>query len=162
MLLALHDDVCWNGREADRRLCFVHVLAAGTAGPHHVGAYVIFVDIDLDAIVDHRKHDDAGKGSVTPRVGIEWRNAHQPMHAVFTLEPPICVMALDHDGRRLDPGTLALTLFDPVDFVTVRFRPTNIHAHEHTSPILAFGATSTGVNFKVAVVGVGIARQEHL
>ena len=70
-----------------------------------------FVDVDLDAVVDHRIDRDAGKRRVPPRVGIERRDAHQPVHAGFGLQPAVGVVALDLDGRRLDAGLFALRLF---------------------------------------------------
>ena len=40
-------------------------------------------------------------------------------------------------------------------------RPAHIHAHEHVCPVLALGAAGAGVNFEIAVVGVGFARKQR-
>ena len=61
VLLTFDDGVGRNMRQSHRRLGLVNVLAAGTARTHDVGANVLLVDLDLDAIVYHRKHNDAGK-----------------------------------------------------------------------------------------------------
>ena len=42
----------WVRRIAEFRL--VDVLAAGAAGAHRVNAHVRFLDVDIDAVVDHR------------------------------------------------------------------------------------------------------------
>ena len=99
-------------READRGFGLVDVLAAGAAGAHRVDAHVGFLDVDLDAVVDHRIDRDARERGVPARVGVERRNAHQPVHAVLGLEPAVGVAALDLDGRRFDAGFLAVGLFD--------------------------------------------------
>src|SRR5262249_58892927 len=90
--------------EAHRRFRLVDVLAAGAARAHRVDPHVGFLDVHGDAIVDHRINVDAGEGGVPARVGVEWRNAHQAMHAVLGLEPAEGVVALHLDGGRLDAG----------------------------------------------------------
>src|ERR1019366_3883007 len=124
---------------------------------HDVGAYVVFINVDLDAVVDHRKHHDAGKRGVAARIGVEWRDAHQPVHAVLAFEPAIGVVALDRHGRRLDAGALAFGLLEPFDLVAVLLGPAHIHAHQHASPVLALGAASAGMDLEIAVVGVALA-----
>ena len=141
-----------------RRFRFVDVLTTGTARPHDVGTNVILVNVDLDAVIDHRENHDTGKGSVPPCIGIERRDTDQTMHAILALEPAISIVALDHDGRRFDSGALPLALLDPVDLVTVLLRPAHIHAHEHAGPVLALGAAGPGVHFEIAIVGIGLAR----
>ena len=63
--------------------------------------------------------------------------------------------------RRLDAGALAFALFEPLDLVAMRFRPAHIHAHEHAGPVLALGAAGAGVDFEIAVVGVGLAGKQR-
>ena len=58
-----------------------------------------------------------------PRVGVEGRDAHQPVHARFGLEPAVGVVALDQERRRLDAGLLAVLLVDELDLVAARLRP---------------------------------------
>src|SRR6185312_13151883 len=143
VVLAFDDDAARFVDETHSRLGLVHVLATGPARPHDLHPHIFLVDLDLDAVVDHRIDDDAGKGRMPARVRIEGRDAHKPMHAVFALEPAIGVVALDRDGRRLDAGALAFAFLDPIDLVAVLLRPAHIHAHQHAGPILALGATGT-------------------
>ena len=149
-------------READRRLGLVDVLAACPLGAHRIGADVRLLDVDLDAVVDHRIDVDAGERGVAARVGIERRDAHQPVHAVLALEPAIGVAALDLHGRRLDAGLFAAGLLDPLDLEAVLLGPARVHAHEHVGPVLALGAAGAGVNLEEGVEAVGLARQQRL
>ena len=162
VVLAKHHDVGRDVGEADRRLGLVDVLAPCPAGAHGIGAHVRLLDVDLDAVVDHRIDVDAGERGVAARVGIERRDAHQPVHAVLALEPAIGVAALDLHGRRLDAGLFAAGLLDPLDLVAVLLGPARVHAHEHVGPVLALGAAGAGMDLEVGVVAVGLARQQRL
>src|SRR5580704_18269343 len=82
------------------------------------------------------------------------------MHAALGLEPAIGVGAADLDRRRLDPGALAGALLDPFDLVAVRLGPAHIHAQQHLGPVLRLGAAAAGMGLEIAVVGVGLARQQ--
>ena len=94
------------------------------------------------------------------RVGIEWRDPHQAMHARFGLQPAMGVVALDGDRRRLDPGLFARRLFDQVDRIAAPLGPAHIHAQEHARPVAALGAACAGMNFEIGVVGVGLAGEQ--
>ena len=140
----------------------VDVLAARAGGAHRVGAHVALLDVDDDAVVDHRIDARIGERGVTPRVGIERRDAHQAMHAVLALEPAVGVAALDLHRGRLDAGALARRLFEIIDLVAVLLGPARVHAQQHLGPILALGAARAGLHFEESVVGVGLARQQRL
>ena len=127
----------------------VDVLAAGAAGAHGVDAHVGLFHVDVDAVVDHRIDGDAGERSMPAGIGVEWRDAHQAMHAVLGLEPAIGVVALDLDGGRFDAGFFALRLLDVVDLETVLLGPAHIHAQQHVGPVLALGAAGAGMDLEV-------------
>ncbi len=150
----------WVSRIAELRL--VDVLAAGAAGAHRVDPNIRLLDVDIDAVVDHRIDGDAGKGRVPPRIGVERRNAHQAVHAVFGLQPAISVVALHFDGGGFDAGFFAGGLLDVIDLEAVLLRPAHVHAEQHTGPVLAFGAAGAGMNFEIAIVGVGFAGKQRL
>ena len=40
--------------------------------------------------------------------------------------------------------------------------PAGIHALQHLRPVLAFGATSAGIDFDIGVIGVGLPREQRL
>ena len=118
-------------------------------------------DIDLDAVVDHREDRDAGERGVPARVGIERRDAHQPVHAGFRLQPAIGVVAADLDGGRLDAGLFALGLFEIFDLEAVLLGPARVHAQQHRGPVLALGAAGAGMDFEIGVEPVGFAGQQR-
>ena len=57
------------------------------------------------------------------RIGIEGRDAHQPVHAGLGLEPAIGVLALDQDGRRLDARLFAVAFLDQLPPCSRASRP---------------------------------------
>ncbi len=118
----------------------VDVLAARARGAIRVDAAVALVDVDLDAVVDHRIDPDGGEARVPARVRIERRDAHQAMHARFGLQPAVGVVALDHDGRGLDARLVAGRLLDHLDVEFPALRPAHVHAQQHARPVAAFGA----------------------
>ncbi len=90
----------------------------------------------------------------------ERRDAHQPVHAAFGLQPAIGVGAVDLDRRRFDAGAFAGALLEPLDLVVVLLGPADIHAQQHLGPVLRLGAAGAGMHFEIAVVAVGLARQQ--
>src|SRR3546814_4770090 len=42
----------------------------------------------------------------------------------------------------------------------MRLGPAHVHAQQHLRPVLRLGAAGAGVDLEVAVVGVGLARQQ--
>ncbi len=97
-----------------------------------------------------------------PRVGIERRYPHQPVHAGFGLQPAIGVVAADLDGGGFDAGLFALRLFQIFDLEAVLLGPARIHAQQHRGPVLALGAAGAGVNLEIGVEAVGLAAQQRL
>ena len=149
-------------RDADRALRLVDVLPAGARCAIGVDLQVALVDLDLDVVIDHRIHPDAGETGVPPRRGIERADAHQPVHAGLGLQPAIGVRPAHLQRRRLDAGLLALALLQQLHLVAVLLGPAHIHAHQHLGPVLRLGAAGAGVDLDVGVVGVGLAGQQAL
>ena len=84
------------------------------------------------------------------------------MNAAFGLQPAISVGAIDPDCRGFEPGLLAAALFEPLDLVAAGLGPADIHPQQHLCPILRLGAAGTGMHFEIAVVAIGLARQQAL
>ncbi len=155
--LAGDDDAGGQVGDADGGVGAVDVLAAGTRGTVGVDLQVALVDVDLDPVVDHGEHPDAGEAGVPPRLAVEGRDAHQAVHAGFGLEPAIGVEADDLDRGRLDPGLLAAGLLDPLHLVAVLLGPAQVHAEQHLGPVLGLGAARPGIDLEEGIVGVGLA-----
>src|SRR3954463_16035850 len=112
LLLAGDDDAGRVVGDADGGIGGVDVVTARARGPIRVDPAVGFLDLDVDAVVDHRIDPDGGEARVPARVRIEGRDAHETMHARLGLEPAIGIVALDQKRRAFDAGLLAVS---PVD-----------------------------------------------
>jgi hypothetical protein len=95
-------------------------------------------------------------------IGVERRDAHQPVHAVLALEPAIGVVALHLDGGRLDASFFAACFLQVFDLVAVLLGPARVHAQQHVGPVLALGAAGAGMDFQEAIEAVGLAGQQRL
>ncbi len=140
----------------------VDVLPARSGRTIGVDADIRFGNVDLDRIVDHGIDPDAGEGGVTARIAVIGRNTHETVNAGFRLQPTIGVVALDQQRGGLDAGLFAVMHFQHLDLEAAPLGPTRVHAQEHRGPVLAFGAAGAGMDFEIAVVGVGLARKQRL
>ena len=160
--LADHRDPGRDVRQPHRGFGLVDVLAAGATRAHGVGAHVGFLDVDLDAVVDHGEDRDRRKRRMPSRVGIERRYPHQPVYAGFGLEPAIGVVTADLDGGGFDAGLFTLGFFQIFDLETVLFRPARVHAQQHRGPVLALGSAGPGMDLEIGIEPVGLAAEQRL
>ena len=123
---------------------------------------IALVDVDLDAVVDHRIDPHRSEAGVAARVRIERRDAHQPVDARLGLQPAVGVVALDHDRRRLDAGLVAGGLFEHFDVEFAPLAPAHVHAQQHARPVAALGAAGAGMHLDIGIQAVGLARQQRL
>ena len=61
----------------------------------------------------------------------------------------------------LMPASSPCGLFEILDLVAVLLGPARVHAQQHAGPVLALGAAGAGMDFEIAVVGVGLAREQR-
>ena len=160
VVLALHHDAGWLMGDAHRRIGSVDVLTAGAGGAVGVDPQVLFLNLDLNRIVDYRKHPDTGKTGVPAGRAVIGRDAYQAMDATFGFQPAIGVMAGDFKGRRFDAGLFASAFLDPLHLIAVGLAPAHIHAAHHLGPILGLGTAGAGMDFQEAVIAVGFPRQQ--
>ncbi len=162
LLLAGDDHAAWNVGNADCRVGGVDVLAAGTRRAVGVDLEVRLVDLNVDRLVDHWIHPGARKAGVAASRAVVRRDADEPVHARFRLQPAISIVAGDLDGRGFDAGFFAVVHFHDVDLELPPLRPARVHAQEDIGPVLALGAAGAGVNLEIGVIRVGLAREQRL
>lgn len=160
--LAGDDDARGSVRDAHRGVGGVDVLTARTRGAIGINLEIALLDVDLEAVVDHRIDPDAREAGMPPRRAVIGRDAHQPVHAAFGLGPAIGILALDEQRRGLDARLFARVIIDQLDLVAAPLGPARIHALQHLGPVLALGAAGAGVNFEIGVVAVRLAREQRL
>ena len=95
-------------------------------------------------------------------VGIDRRDAHQPVHAAFRTQPAVGATAVDRDRHALEPRLLALLLVDDLGLESVPFRPAQVHAQEHLRPVGRLGAAGSGADRQDRGPGVVLAGEQQL
>src|SRR5205085_2184764 len=143
---AANHDAARDVRDAHGGLHFVDVLASFAAGTERVNLQVFGTNVDFDFVIDFGNHEDGGKGGVATRRVIERRNPYQTMNTGFASEQPISVFAGEFNGRRLDAGFFSGHFVEHRSADGFSFSPTQVHAHEHRSPVLRLRAARAGLD----------------
>ena len=158
--LAADDDVGRQVRDADGGFHFVDVLAAFAAGAESVDSQIFGTDVDFDFVVDFGDHKDRREGRVPASGLIERRDANESMHAGFAREQPVRVFAGELDRCGLDAGFFAGSFVEKSGVNAFTFRPAEIHAQKHGSPILRLGAAGAGLDGHDGVEVIGFAGEK--
>ena len=154
-VLALHHDAGRHVGQAHGGVGFVDVLAAGATGAESVNANVRWVDIDLDRIIDFGVDKDRGERGVAPTRRVEWRFAHQAVHAGLGAQQAKSVFTLDLDGCALDASGVASGLVFDRDGEAFAFGVAQVLAQQHAGPVAGFGATGPGLDVDKGVQWIG-------
>ena len=148
--------------DANSRFDFVHVLSAFAAGTKSIDAKFVRRNLNVrGSFFDFRNCIDARETGVAPFVGIEWRNAHQPMHAAFGFAKAVGIFAFDQQRDAFDSGGFAFERIRHFDFPAARFAPALIHAQQHARPIAGFRSARAGVDAEDAIIFVVRAVEEN-
>src|SRR5438552_4127358 len=146
LVLHRHHDARGDVGHANGRVGLVDFLAARAGGPEGVDAHVVGIEIDVDVFVDLGIDEDAGKRGVPASVGVERRDAHQPVHADFRLEPSVGMVAAGDEGGVLDPRLLAGLEIAQLHFPSFALAVSRVHAEEHQGPVLRLGSPGARVD----------------
>ena len=147
--------------QAHGRVGDVDVLPARSARPIGVDAQVLVVDLDLDVVLDLGPGEDRRKGGLSPRVGVEGADAHEPVDARLGREVAEGVLPLNDDRGALDPRLFAGLQVGDVALVAPSVAPAQVHPQQHLGPVLAVRAAGAGVDREDGVGAVVLAA-EHL
>ena len=80
------------------------------------------------------------------RIGVEGRDAHQPVHAQLRLEPAEGVVAADDEAGALDARLLPRLEVARLHLPAFALRIAGVHPVEHLRPVLRLGAARAGVD----------------
>ena len=84
------------------------------------------------------------------------------MHALFTAQEAVCVLAVHLKGHGLETRFVAVEHIDQLNGEAVALAVTGIHAVKHERPVLRLGSARARVQREIAVVAVIIAAQQAL
>ena len=104
------------------------MLPTLSARPVGIDAKVFRFDDDLDALVDFRRHVDAGKRCMSALRLVKWGDPHQTMHSDFTREETESILACHGKRCRLQPGFLTGLIIVENRLEALLLSPSQIHA----------------------------------
>jgi hypothetical protein len=84
------------------------------------------------------------------------------MRPLLALEVPVGHLANDVKRGSLDASFLTIGLLDQVGLPALSLAETQVHAYEHRSPILRFGASGSAADGQVAVARIEFASEIQL
>ena len=161
LVLAGDDDARRHVREAHGRIGHVDVLPARSARPVGVDTQVLVLYLDLDVVLDLRPGEHRSKRGLTPRVGVEGADAHEPVDPRLGGKVAEGVFPLHENRGTLDPRLLAGLQVGDVALVPPSVTPPQVHAQQHLGPVLAVRAAGAGVDREDGV-GTIMLTAEHL
>ena len=144
------------------RVGLVHVLAAGPARPVRVDAELALVELELGVVGQERRGDDLRERRVAAMGLVERREAHEPVLPPLGLEDPVCVLASDADGRRLQARLLPGRRLQQLGLETAVGRPAQIHAEQHFGEVLGVDPARGRVQREERVARLVLAGEERL
>ena len=138
------------------------MLAAGAAGAVDLHLDVLRADLHLHVLgqVGHDLH--GSEGGLAAGIGVKGRDTHQTVHAVLTPQVAVGVLALDHNGGRLDARLVAVLIVHDLVGKAVALGPAGVHTVEHLGPVLGLGAAGAGVDGQDDVGAVVLAGEQGL
>src|SRR6266536_5005297 len=108
LVLAAHDDSCGDVRNPDRRVRDVDMLAARAGGSVGVNTKVLFLDLDLDLVVDFRIDINRGEACMAAGRRVKWRDTHQPVNTALGIKLPVGIVSFHQEGCGLYAAFLPL------------------------------------------------------
>src|SRR5262249_10787798 len=125
-------------------------------------AEIFGLDNDFDLVIDLRIYRDRCERSMPPFVRIERRNANEAMHSGLGTEITIRVFADHAESHRLDTRFFSILIIKHLSLEAILLGPSQIHAHEHFSPVLGFGPSCSWVNVYNSVEAVVLTGKQYL
>ena len=95
-------------------------------------------------------------------VGVEGRDADQPVHAGLGLGVAVGVRSLEAERRALDARALPRLKLEQLRLEAASLRPAQVHPQQHLGPVLRLEAAGAGMDLDDGVAGVVLAAEELL
>ena len=140
LVLAGDDDVGGKMGKPHGGIGFIDVLPARAAGAIGIDAQIGLVDLDFDVVVHLGINEHRSERSVTPRVGVERRDAHQPVNAGLGFQITIGIVACHIESNTLHARFFTRLIIENFLLVAAPVAPAEIHAQQDFRPVLGLGA----------------------
>ena len=160
LVLALHHDSGRKVGNTDGGGRLVDVLSACAAASVGIDPQILIVDLHVQILFDVRHDIQRHKGSLPFSLGVEGRDSHQTVHALFRLEIAVGVFPVHLKGDGFDARLIAVQIIQDLYAEALFLGPSGIHAVEHAAPVAALRSARTGVQFQNRIVFIILSRQK--
>ena len=118
------------------------------------------IHFDRRGVRDFRDDIDARERGVPALVGVERRDAHEPMHAALGVQITVGIFAAHEQRDRFDPDFFALLDIDRLRAESAPLDPALIHPQKHVGPIARLRPARAGVNRHEGIRAIILAREK--
>ena len=160
-ILTLYNDSGRKMRNTHCRRRLVDMLSAGSAGSVRIDPQIVFVDLDLDLILDIRDHIAGHKGSLTFSRRIEWGDPHKTVNAFFGAQIPVGIFTAHLKRHTFDPCHITLQIIQHFHSKSFLLCPTGIHPVQHTCPVTGLGSAGSRMNAHDRIIPVILSGQKR-
>ena len=149
-------------RDADGRVCFLHVLAAGAGSAVYVNAQILRIDLDGFYFVGFGHDGNRTGRSVHAALSFCFRHALHAVAAGLEFQSAVCTFTDDSADDFTVAAEIRVALADDFHAPTAAFRVAHVHAQQVARKQCRLFASRAGTDFKESVlIVVRVARQKQ-
>ena len=121
------------------------MLAAGSGRPIGIDSQILVLNFYFNVVRNLWIDEHRCEARFTARSGVERTEPNEPVHPGFGHKQPVGVLAAGGERGRFDSRFLAGLFVDNLGLESAPLTPTEIHAEQHSGPILGIGAARSRI-----------------
>ena len=154
LTLTLHHNTTGLMGQPHRRIRLINMLTTSTRRPVGIRTHIRRIDLNLNIVIDLRRHIHRRKRRMATIARIKRRLAHQPVHTNLRAQPAKRIFATYLHRRTLNTSYITSRALHQLRLKTLIVRPAQIHTQQHLRPILSLSATRTRLNIQIGVISI--------
>ena len=151
-ILALHDNPGRFVRNPHGRIGDVDVLSARAARPVAIDAKLFGLDVHFHRVINFRRNVNRGERSMPTVVKIKRRQPHEPVDSRLCLQVAVGGRAFNENSCAFNTRLIVRRYIHNFGLVAASVAPSEIHPHQHFSPILCVNATCARMDAENGVI----------
>ena len=140
----------------------VHILTTGATASEGIPRDTCRLNIHLNTVVYQRGDKDRSKRCHTFTLRIVRRDTYQTVHPIFSFQITVGKIPFNIDRTGFDSGLITFLKVGNSSLIAICLSITQIHTHQHRSPILTLRTTGTGIDLQHTIHLVGLITKHIL
>jgi len=153
-VLALDDDPGRVVGDPDGGIGCVDVLAALARRAVRIDPDIFGIDVDFDRVINFGIGENGGEGGVASLVGVERRDANQPVDACLLTQVAEGELPFDPDRGALQTRLLTRCRVENLGLEAFPLGVAQVHPEQDLGPILGLGPSGPGMDSQDGVPGI--------